>query len=315
VSRGEPAGPLHEFCLADAVSGGVNAPLDDHNPRWPRSLQHRGPHRAGHVRGVSIWSRCCVPFISSQHPRRGDDLTRSRPTTTPANLRDVRGLRTDHGGIVRRAVPYRSEVPLVGPARGTDVAIWPPATVIDLRSPAEPLGPHPLAGVAAVHQVPLGTSLAPALAAAQTDDPDLTFAYRHLTRDAAAEIAGIIGLVATAPGPILVHCTAARTHRHRRRRAAARDRGRRDDILADYLRTEPNMPRLWAVLRAAGVPEPHHRALLGVQRPALDAVLDEIDSVPGGAAGWVTGHGTDPDPLERLRRRLLSPVLTPPTAG
>jgi hypothetical protein len=210
VSRGEPAGPLHEFCLADAVSGGVNAPLDDHNPRWPRSLQHRGPHRAGHVRGVSLWSRCCVPFISSQHPRRGDDLTRSRPTTTPANLRDVRGLRTDHGGIVRRAVLYRSEVPLVGPARGTDVAIWPPATVIDLRSPAEPLGPHPLAGVAAVHQVPLGTSLAPALAAAQTDDPDLTFAYRHLTRDAAAEIAGIIGLVATAPGPILVHCTAGK---------------------------------------------------------------------------------------------------------
>jgi protein-tyrosine phosphatase len=75
------------------------------------------------------------------------------------------------------------------------------------------------------------------------------------------------------------------------------------------------MPRLWAVLRAAGVPEPHHRALLGVQRAALDAVLDEIDSVPGGAAGWVTGHGTDPDHLERLRRRLLSPVLTPPTAG
>jgi hypothetical protein len=29
----------------------------------------------------------------------------------------------------------------------------------------------------------------------------------------------------------------------------------------------------------------------------------------------VTGHGTDPDHLERLRRRLLSPVLTPPTAG
>jgi len=101
-------------------------------------------------------------------------------------------------------------VPLVSPARGTDVAIWPPATVIDLRSPAEPLGPHPLAGVAAVHQVPLGTSLAPALAAAQTDEPDLTFAYRHLTRDAAAEIAGIIGLVATAPGPILVHCTAGK---------------------------------------------------------------------------------------------------------
>lgn len=236
------------------------------------------------------------------------------PTTAPANLRDVRGLRTDHGAIVRRAVLYRSEVPLVGPARGTDVAIWPPATVIDLRSPAEFLGPHPLAGVAAVHQVPLGTALAPALAAAQTDDPDLTSAYRHLARDAAAEIAGIIGLVATAPGPILVHCTAGKDRTGIVVGALLGAVGvRRDDILADYLRTEPNLPRLWAALRAAGVPEPHNRALLGVQRAALAAVLDEIDSAPGGAAGWVTGHGTDPAHLERLSRRLLSPVPAAPT--
>ena len=58
---------------------------------------------------------------------------------------------------------------------------------------------------------------------------------------------------------------------------------RRDDILADYLRTEPNLPRLWAALRAAGVPEPHNRALLGVQAGApWRAVLDEIETADGG---------------------------------
>ena len=234
------------------------------------------------------------------------------PTSAPANLRDVRGLRTDGGEIVRRAVLYRSEVPLVGPAHGTDVAVWPPATVIDLRSPGELLGPHPLADVAVVHQIPLGASLAPALAAAQTSDPDLTFAYRHVARDAAAEIAGIVGLVATAPGPILVHCTAGKDRTGIVIAVLLRGIGvRRADVLADYLHTEPNLPRLWTALRAAGVPDPHNRALLGVQGAALEAVLDEVESAPDGTAGWLTEHGVDPEQLRLLERRLLSPVSGP----
>jgi hypothetical protein len=92
---------------------------------------------------------------------------------TPANLRDLRGLRTEDGRIVRRGVLYRSEVPLVDPARGSGVAVWPPATVIDLRMPEEFLGPHPLDGVAAVHSVPLGAGLGGPRPAVAPDPEDV----------------------------------------------------------------------------------------------------------------------------------------------
>jgi protein-tyrosine phosphatase len=235
-----------------------------------------------------------------------------RTAAAPVNLRDVRGLRTEDGRIVRRAVLYRSEVPLAGALRSPDVAAWPPRTVIDLRAPAEYLDPHPLSAVAAVHAIPLGASLAPALAAAQTAALDLSVAYRHLVHDAAGRIAGIAALVATGPGPVLVHCTAGKDRTGIVIAVLLRAIGvRRDDVLADYLRTEPNLPRLWTSLRAAGVPEPHNRALLGVQADALQAVLDDIEATPGGAAGWLVEHGVHPELLAPLRERLLSPVPAP----
>jgi Protein tyrosine/serine phosphatase len=228
------------------------------------------------------------------------------------NLRDVRGLRTDDGRIVQRGVLYRSEVPRSARATGSGVAVWPPATVIDLRSPAEHDGPHPLSHVAYVHSVPMGASLAPALAAEQTHDPDLTWAYRHLVRDAAGEIARIVSLVASAPGPLLVHCTAGKDRTGIVIAVLLRAVGvRRDDVVADYRRTEANLPRLIAALRAAGIRAPRNPALLEVQAPALEAVLAEIEGAPGGVAGWLTEHGVDPSDVARLSDRLLGAVYAP----
>ena len=237
----------------------------------------------------------------------------SVPTGAPANLRDVRGLRTDDGRIVRRGVLYRSEVPRSpDAATDTDVAVWPPATVIDLRSPAEFAGPHPLAAVARVHSVPLGTELAPALAAEQTGDDDLAVAYHHLARDAADEIARIVTLVASGPGPVLVHCTAGKDRTGIVVAVLLRAVGvRRADVVADYLRTEANLPRLWATLHAAGIPAPRNRALSGVQREALESVLDEVEGAPGGTAGWLAAHGVPDADLRLLADRLLSPVHSP----
>jgi protein-tyrosine phosphatase len=234
------------------------------------------------------------------------------PVTTPdwpANLRDVRGMRTEDGRIVRRGVLYRGEAPRSARADGCDVAIWPPATVIDLRAPEEYLGPHPLATVADVHCVPLGKSLAPALAAEQTDDRDLAQAYRHLVQDAAGEIARITALVASGPGPVLVHCTAGKDRTGIVVAVLLRAIGvRRADVVADYMRTEANLPRLWAALHGAGVPSPRNRALLGVQADALEAVLDEVEGAPGGVIGWLTAHGVPESDLQRLSERLLSAV-------
>jgi rhodanese-related sulfurtransferase len=228
-------------------------------------------------------------------------------TDPPANLRDVRGLRTDDGRIVRRGVLYRSEVPHSATAGGAEVAIWPPATVIDLRSAPEYDGAHPLAEVAAVHAVPLGASLAPALAAEQTHEYDLTWSYRHLVREAAAEIARIVELVAAGPGPVLVHCTAGKDRTGIVVAVLLRAVGvHRADIVADYLQTEANLPRLWAALHRAGVAAPRNRALLGVQREALEVVLDEVEDAPGGAAGWLVTQGVATADIERLADRLLS---------
>ena len=231
----------------------------------------------------------------------------------PANLRDVRGLRTDDGRIVRRGVLYRSEALRSRRVDGTDVAVWPPTTVIDLRAHAEHVAPHPLdVEGTVVHSVPLGTSLAPALAAAGIDRPGLAVAYRHLAKDAAGEIARIVGIVAAAEGPVLVHCTAGKDRTGIVVAVLLRAVGvRREDILADYLRTEANLPRLWAALTAAGVPRPHNAALLGVQAEAIEGVLDEVDRTEGGAAGWLVGHGVQPSDLERLTSRLLGPVYAP----
>ena len=231
-------------------------------------------------------------------------------TSSPVNLRDVRGLRTADGRIVRRGVLYRSEAPRSAGTGTGDVAVWPPACVIDLRVAAEYLGAHPLdVEGTTVHAIPLGADLAPALARA---GGGLTDAYRILARDAAAEIARIVGLVAAADGPVLVHCTAGKDRTGIVVAVLLRAAGvRRADVMADYLRTEPNLPRLWEVLRAAGVREPRNRALLGVHPEALDAVLDEIDAAEGGAAGWLVARGADRADVARLRDRLLSAAYAP----
>jgi len=239
------------------------------------------------------------------------------PLAPPANLRDVRGLRTEDGRIVRRGVLYRSEVPRSGRVEGADlgvwgVPVWPPVDVIDLRTPAEHTGPHVLdAPGTTVHSIPMGAGLAPALAAVQTSDLDLTAAYLQLTR-AAAKIAHIADLVASSDGPVLVHCTAGKDRTGVVVAVLLRAVGvRRTDIVADYLRTEANLPRLRDALHAAGIPSPRNRALGGVQVSALEAVLDEVDAAAGGAPGWLAAHGVDGAILRRLSARLLGAEQAP----
>jgi protein-tyrosine phosphatase len=227
---------------------------------------------------------------------------------TPANLRDVGGATTEDGRVIRTGVLLRSDAPQPG-----DVSPVVPASVVDLRSQAETEGrPHPLGEVAEIHVVPLGASLAPhVIAATPAAERDLGWAYRLLVAEAAAEIARIMNIIATAPAPVLVHCAAGKDRTGIVIATVLRLVGvPRDQVLADYAATNANLEPLFARLRASGAYLPgvgeDTESLLGVDPAALDAVLDDLESHPGGLRGYLVAHGAAEQDLDAIESRLLA---------
>nr|WP_255426635.1 tyrosine-protein phosphatase [Pseudonocardia sp. C8] len=230
-------------------------------------------------------------------------------------MRDLGGARTDDGYRVRPGVLYRSDAPQPGDLRAVaglglpEGSVWPPATVIDLRSPAEVRGVHPLADVADVRPVPLGTAPAPdRMTAAPGGRDGRARAYRLLAAGIGPELARIVRIVADAPAPVLVHG------------AAGKDRTGlvvgvllaalgvpRAAILADYLRTNGNLTTLWARLRQWG--RPGQDALPGVDAAALEPVLEDLAAHDDGVPGLLGDAGITECDLRRLAERLLEPDL------
>jgi protein-tyrosine phosphatase len=166
--------------------------------------------------------------------------------------------------------------------------------VIDLRSRKEiDVAVHPLAAVADVHHVALGESLHPErVAATPAAERDLAWAYRLIVLEATAELARIVRIVASASGPVLVHCAAGKDRTGIVVAVLLRAAGvRRDDVMADYLRTNDNLERLWARLTAAGAHLPSNSdALFGVDARVLAAPSTSSSATRAGSAAtcWRT---------------------------
>ncbi|WP_402462769.1 tyrosine-protein phosphatase [Isoptericola aurantiacus] len=227
------------------------------------------------------------------------------------NLRDVGAA----SALLRTDVLLRSDAPRAGDVEPDGVA-WPPRTVLDLRDPDEGAEAHPLAGEAEVRSLPVLTGATTRAGSGGDVVPfDLGRLYlemldgpgaRHLVAGAEA--------VASDPAPVLVHCTAGKDRTGVLVAVVLALVGvDRRDIVADYVRTDANMPAVIVRARAtARTPrkDAHVVAalppeLLTAPAHAIEAVLAALAAHDGGAAGWFTAHGGDVATLRSLRDRLL----------
>ena len=224
------------------------------------------------------------------------------PTTVP-NLRDVGGLTGLDGRVVRRGRVLRSALPAVDDV-APDGLPWPPAVVLDLRSPIELEGGHPLDPLGPrLVNLPLLQALRPGWQDSQT----LVGLYELVLTDASDLLVELVGEVAAAEGPVLVHCAAGKD---RTGIAVALllgllgvDRG---DVVDDYLLTRHAGAAIDARLRRDEPHPPVPAPFLAVSEEAIGRTLDAWQGHDGGVEGWFGSVGGSPDDVERLRTRLLA---------
>ncbi|OLT16107.1 hypothetical protein BJF78_15260 [Pseudonocardia sp. CNS-139] len=118
---------------------------------------------------------------------------------------------------------------------------------------------------------------------------------------------------ALAGRPVLLHCAAGKDRTGLVTALLLRLLGVDDDeIVADYLRSGANMPRIverfrtWARYRdhMAAVPAEVYQA----QEHTIRGVLDGLDRLHGGADGWAAARGITAAERRHLREHLLVPA-------
>lgn len=250
----------------------------------------------------------------------------SAPTGEPPrglqNLRDLGGLPAAGRRRVRPGRLYRSDAPILGDPLPS-LRPWPPRTVIDLRSVGEAGdAEHPLAALGAtVVNIPLLPELSPERQAElrRQSYTDLATTYRYLVQAAAGKLTEVVQVVATEPAPLLLHCAAGKDRTGIATAITLAAVGvPREEIVADYVRTEDSLGRLPERL-ALGWSEAQRVAALEeltMQRPellrtsvaAIEAVLDVLERWRGGTIGWLLAHGLAIQELDRLTDTLTVPV-------
>ncbi len=224
-----------------------------------------------------------------------------------ANARDLAGAARG----LRPGIVWRSDAPLAGDADPAGLRPWPPATVVDLRDRSESRGWHALGEVSTVRSLPV---LADADLAAPGPGLSLVELYRTMIAGEPGRVlARVVEAVAAEPGPILVHCSAGKDRTGVAMALVLRLlEVSREQVIADYAATAPNMERVVARMAAAWRSDGHGidtsqlpPEALDAPRAAIELVLDAWDAVDDGARGWFRQAGGDDGAVTALRARLL----------
>ncbi|MFR9805178.1 tyrosine-protein phosphatase [Pseudonocardia sp. RS010] len=232
------------------------------------------------------------------------------------NFRDLGGLRAGPGLRIRPGVLFRSDtLQALSPA---DVAylteeLW-LELIIDLR-----IGPEAVAeGRGPMAEMPVSYLNAPLRDLPVSDLPareqSLHFYLEHLASPTSA-LATLVRVVAALAGrPLLLHCAAGKDRTGLVTALLLRLLGvDDDDIVADYLVSGTNMPRI--VERFQGWPRYRdHMSVVPAevyqaQEYTMRGFLEGLDAHHGGADAWAESRGISPVEIRRLREGLLMPAV------
>ena len=228
--------------------------------------------------------------------------------SAPVNLRDLGGTLVA-GGVLRPGVAIRADdLSVVGQGDAASLVAAGLSTVIDLRTAEEVefTGRGPLAGFpVGYHHLPLMASIGegmPQDGPIAIDHVQMGEMYARMVESAAPQLATAVTIIALAPGATAFHC------------AAGRDRtgvlaallllafgADDDDIVADYSRTDPNMPAIHARMKP----------VMGVLMARLGFDLDELSVLTSSEPMDVSMRTM----LARLRERHGDPLAPLRSAG
>jgi protein-tyrosine phosphatase len=238
------------------------------------------------------------------------------------NFRDIGGVTTRAGGLVRPGLIYRSASPqfLSTPDAARLVEVTGLRVVIDLRFDAEAAaeGSGGLAAVAGVrrHHVPIigagGDAITQAVRAGEADDLLGGYYASYLERSGDAFADVFRAIAAPDALPVLLHCAVGKDRTGTVVALLLSLLGVPDDaIVADYARTAPNMPALMALLAESptygpSMLEPDEDDPLAKAHPdSMWAFLELLAARYGSAEQYLIGAGLEAHVIDALRGRML----------
>ena len=244
------------------------------------------------------------------------------------NFRDVGGMPTTSGGVVRPGVLYRSEGPAsFGEVHRSELAMLGIKLVCDLRSDSErEQDPNDWTTAARLLNMDITADLRVSTNAGWAtlrDNPTLEAGkralavnYSEMPAQILPNLKTLVDAVVDGGTPLLVHCTAGKDRTGVMIAILLTALGvPRELIISDYQRSEVFALNMRA---RGGVPEKFEEhfgfrpsealmdAMIGVDLEFLDAALDAVSARWGSIDGFFATAGVDEEQLARLRGILVA---------
>ena len=242
--------------------------------------------------------------------------TRLIPLNGAFNLRDLGGYPATVGETAWRRVLRADSLHRLTSAEMGELRRLGCTTVIDLRNQDEVTAqPNPFSaieGPVAYFNISLFGGLDPTRSSVMEADDALLALYCAALDDCAPTFAEVLRLIAEAPGLVVFHCTAGKDRTGMIAAFLLLLAGTpRDRIVTDYALTAAQAPAMFAALKteieAAGRDFDHASPMLLSEAATMEAFLDHLEAVHGGAETYLLACGLTEAELISLRARMLRP--------